>query len=277
MVRFYLFWVLINIFLPNSILGQTTSDAKYLPFSHAHNDYEKLRKPFFEAYRLGFQSIEVDVFPHKGKLIVSHISLTLPVSKSLEELYIKPISEYLATNAQKDKRAATILMVDIKRKPDIAFQRLISLVEAYPSVFRKWTGEDDSTGGIRLLLSGAVPTQLVIQDTSGYIAMDGRPTLVHDSRFSQIKMPRISVPYHSISHWGGIGPMPPKQEDALQRLIKEAHTSGRKIRLWGMPNSKKVWGKMIRMGVDWINVDKIVVYKNYISQQTISKPINKPF
>ena len=107
--------------------------------------------------------------------------------------------------------------------------------------------------------------------------MDGRPTLVHDSRFSQIKMPRISVPYHSISHWGGIGPMPPKQEDALQRLIKEAHTSGRKIRLWGMPNSKKVWGKMIRMGVDWINVDKIVVYKNYISQQTISKPINKPF
>ena len=248
---------------------------KTIPYSHAHNDYEKLRKPFFDAYQLGFQSIEVDVFPHKGELIVSHISATIPVSKGLEELYIKPIHEHLNKNTT--SRTATILMVDVKRSPNLAFDYLLALIHKYPTVFRKWTEPDDSTAGIRLLLSGAVPADQVLADSSGYFAMDGRPTLINDDRFTKTKMPRISLPYHSISHWNGVGTMPPKQESKFERLIKEAHTSGRTIRLWGMPNSKRVWDKMIRMGVDWINVDKIVVYKNYISQQPVSKPINKPF
>ena len=39
--------------------------------AHAHNDYEHER-PFFEAFQLGFGSIEADVYAVNGELLVGH-------------------------------------------------------------------------------------------------------------------------------------------------------------------------------------------------------------
>ncbi len=39
--------------------------------AHAHNDYEHER-PFFEAFQLGFGSIEADVYAVNGQLLVGH-------------------------------------------------------------------------------------------------------------------------------------------------------------------------------------------------------------
>ena len=69
-----------------------------LPSGHSHNDYTRSR-PLYEALEQGFLSLEIDVFLHKNRLVVSHVPLGLGFKKDLETLYLKPLQEIVAKNA----------------------------------------------------------------------------------------------------------------------------------------------------------------------------------
>ena len=54
--------------------------------AHAHNDYEH-EKPFYEAFSLGFGSIESEVYAVNGQLLVAHDVKDLKASRTLQKLY----------------------------------------------------------------------------------------------------------------------------------------------------------------------------------------------
>jgi alkaline phosphatase len=62
--------------------------------AHAHNDYEH-EKPFYEAFSLGFGSIESDVYAVNGQLLVAHDVKDLKASRTLQNLYLEPIIQVL--------------------------------------------------------------------------------------------------------------------------------------------------------------------------------------
>ena len=53
---------------------------------HSHNDYER-KRPFFEAYELRADQIEVDIFLIGDSLIVAHSKKQIHTSKTLHKLY----------------------------------------------------------------------------------------------------------------------------------------------------------------------------------------------
>lgn len=61
--------------------------------AHSHNDYEQ-KNPFHEAYNEQFGSIEADVHLVDGKLLVGHDNKDLGPSRTLENLYLIPLSQY---------------------------------------------------------------------------------------------------------------------------------------------------------------------------------------
>jgi alkaline phosphatase len=67
--------------------------------AHAHNDYEHER-PFFEAFQLGFGSIEADVYAVNGELLVGHERSQLSLNRNLKDLYIDPIIRVLKANKE---------------------------------------------------------------------------------------------------------------------------------------------------------------------------------
>lgn len=78
--------------------------------AHSHNDYEK-KNPFHEAYNEKFGSIEADVHLVNGKLLVGHDSKDLDASKTLELLYLSPLSQY------NDKKGSYNCSSTSKQKP----------------------------------------------------------------------------------------------------------------------------------------------------------------
>src|SRR6185436_16173073 len=67
-----------------------TANAQVAIF--AHNDYVK-PNPFFKAYELKAAYIESDVFLENGKLLVAHTKKEIDPSKTLESMYLDPLSE----------------------------------------------------------------------------------------------------------------------------------------------------------------------------------------
>src|SRR4051812_44964964 len=61
-----------------------------LPRAHAHNDYEHTH-PLTDALDRGFGSVEADVYPIDGDLLVAHDFKNVKKDRTLESLYLAPL------------------------------------------------------------------------------------------------------------------------------------------------------------------------------------------
>src|SRR3954468_10159458 len=68
-----------------------------LPNAHAHNDYLHSR-PLFDALDHGFTSVEADVFPVNGELLVAHVHSAAKPERTLDKLYLAPLAERIEHN-----------------------------------------------------------------------------------------------------------------------------------------------------------------------------------
>ena len=59
---------------------------------HSHNDYAQ-KHPFYTAWENHFDSIEVDVFPVNGKLLVGHNDKELNPDRTIQSLYLNQMSK----------------------------------------------------------------------------------------------------------------------------------------------------------------------------------------
>jgi hypothetical protein len=235
---------------------------KALPFVHAHNDYEKIfRKDFKSAVKAGCTSIEIDVFPRKGRLKIAHIPLFLNFRRDLEQRYLLPLRNYIAKNGHlySDPNAKLILMVDVKRNAAEAYAQLKSLGEKYCDLLTiRYAGSDSvKQGPIEILVSGSKPYDELLRDSVRYMQIDGGFGNIGDPKFNSDLVPRVSSSYGGHFEWRGRGEISEKELAFLRDLVKRAHNDGRQVRFWAMPNRLKVWELMRREGVDWLNVDRI--------------------
>ena len=247
------------LILSSSVLAQR---PKALAFAHAHNDYEKIfRKDFKAAVEAGCISIEIDVFPRKGRLKIAHIPLFLNLRRDLEQRYLKPLSEYLSQNGHiySDPVQKLILMIDVKRNAAEAYRLLKTLGEKYTDLVTIRYKDSDfiKEGPLELLVSGSKPYDELLKDSIRYMQIDGGFGNIGDSKFNSDLVPRVSSSYGGHFRWRGRGEMPEKELASLRDLLKRAHADGRQVRFWAMPNRLKVWELMCGEGVDWLNVDRI--------------------
>src|SRR4051794_7241519 len=73
-------------------------EVKPLLNAHAHNDYAHPR-PLFDALDQGFTSVEADVFPVDGELLVGHNRRDLKPDRTLETLYLAPLADRVEKNS----------------------------------------------------------------------------------------------------------------------------------------------------------------------------------
>src|ERR1700761_2393448 len=101
----------------------------------AHNDYRH-KHPLYDALDNGFTNIEADIFLKDNKLIVAHVFPYFKGKRTLETLYLKPLSERIAANNGKvytNYNTPVILMIDIKTDANKTYEALKPLLDKYRS------------------------------------------------------------------------------------------------------------------------------------------------
>src|SRR5688500_869779 len=115
---------------------------------HAHNDYLNPR-PFTTAYENRFGSIEVDVFPVNGILMVAHDKHKIDSARTIEQLYLRPLKEKLETDSDLILR----MLIDIKEDYKESLRILVD--DLHP--FLKDLSKPGVPGKITILISGRRP------------------------------------------------------------------------------------------------------------------------
>jgi hypothetical protein len=255
--------------------------------AHSHNDYHQA-DPLRSALRHGLKSIEVDVFPRQRELWVGHTAFELTASRTIDNLYIKPLLSLIKTpgrtvsnfknspfpqsrgvpqlqmsNLPHYKRQqhlmnreanAISLLVDFKGDAE----KSVALLREALAPLRPYLSTVDKNGRfqqgkVTVLVSGNRPRDESLRDEQSgerFLFVDGRARDLH-TKSDTLLVPMVSIPWRNLHLARLMG----RGEQYMHQLVGRAHAQGKVLRVWGAPNREDLWRLMVRSKVDLLSID----------------------
>ena len=237
-----------NVFLVSVSINLFSQKVKYtVANGHAHNDYEH-PIPFYTAFNAGFGSIEADVFPVNGVLLVAHSKKELQPQRTLKDLYLIPLLKTLLLNTTRRLN----LLVDIKENYKVALALLIQELEP----LKQYLSIPQQGMPLTIVISGNRPPPVEYKNYPPYIFFDNDLKLPHTpGEWERVAL--VSLPFNKISGWKGEGDIDRKDKKRLRHTIDSVHSAGKPIRFWAAPDTEASWKLQIKLHADSIGTDKI--------------------
>ncbi len=222
------------------------------PFTHSHNDYEH-EHPFYDAFKLGYASIEADIYLKDGGIYVSHDYKDITPERTFKSLYLDPILKIaLKKGGFKYKNGQNLqLLIDLKTGGE-TLRALETLLKPYRNLF----DVAQNPKAIRLIISGSMPAPEKFADYDAIFFFDGRQNINYPDETIK-RVPLVSIGFASFGKWDGIAPL---QDETLQKMksfVAQFHSKGQQIRIWGMPNSVLSYQVQKEIGADFIGTDDL--------------------
>jgi len=244
--------------------AQNPEQPEPLSRAHAHNDYDHAR-PLLDALDHGFCSIEADIYLVEGKLLVAHNRNKVDANKSLQSLYLEPLRQRAKQNNGSiyQKRALVYLLIDFKSEAESTYRVLRDVLRDYADILTRFDHQKTVTNAVTVIISGNRPRQMMESEPVRYAACDG---LIKDldPSISVHLVPWISENWQSHFKWRGTGAFPDVERKKLLDILDKAHSQGRMVRFWSIPNRPEFWEEIYVAGVDLINADDLSGLKSFL-------------
>ena len=249
------FLILINFYFQ--------AKTQYSTFNaHSHNDYAN-NPPFRLACNNHFGSIEADIWAVKSELFVAHYEREIKPERTLDSLYIQPIVRMFRENngkAWKEITGTFQLLIDLKTPVEPTLSLLSEKLKLYPDVFDPEINENS----VRIVITGNRPDPSEFGNYPEFIFFDGLLNIKYNSD-QLARVPMFSENFKNISSWNGTGEITGKEKSRLENTIDSVHSLNKKIRFWNSPDNPHAWNTFLRMGIDYINTDKIIKLAEYLN------------
>ena len=243
--------------------------------AHAHNDYEHAR-PLYDALDHGFTSVEADIWPVNGDLLVAHDEADLRPERTLRALYLDPLAERVRANHGKVYRGKPVefqLLVDIKTQGALTYLMLDSTLRDpdYAFMFTRYTDGKVRRGAVTVVVSGDRPRSLMAGQRDRLAFYDGR--IVDQTDLGPgddaTLTPLVSENWTRVFTWAGVGAMPPAERARLLDIVAVAHQADQRVRFWATPDlpgpaRDAVWHELLEAGVDHINTDDLAGLESFL-------------
>jgi len=235
-----------------------------LVHAHAHNDYEH-KRPLFDALDRGFCSVEADVYPVNGQLLVAHVRSSVKPERTLQALYLDPLRERVQKNGGHVYPAGPqfTLLVELKSDWQTSYPVLRELLKSYAGMLTTFRPGATQTNAIIVIITGHRSKDMFAGESIRYAALDGDLADLESGASADL-IPWISSNWRQNFRWRGSDTMPEADKLKLKAIVAKAHQQGRRVRFWGAPDQPVFWGEMLANGVDLINTDDLEGAKRFL-------------
>ncbi|MCD8740408.1 phosphatidylinositol-specific phospholipase C/glycerophosphodiester phosphodiesterase family protein [Mucilaginibacter roseus] len=254
------------------ICGPLLARAQNAPLQNgfAHNDYWH-KRPLFDALDNGYTHIEADIFYINGEMVVAHFFPFFQGKRTLENLYLKPLSERIKRqgNIFEGYDTPITLMIDIKTGAEDTYQALKPLLKKYSSILSSYENGRVHQRQVTIVLSGNKPYRYIKNEKQRLAFIDEDLRDVGKDKCDANVYQMASCKYSSLLNWDGNGTMPEKERKLLCSYVTKAHSMGKKVRLWASPEKESVWKQLLGCGVDLINTDELATLRKFLVSNTL--------
>jgi hypothetical protein len=250
-----------------SAVGLAADGAvKPLQQAHAHNDYEHER-PLFDALACGFCSVEADVWLVGNELLVGHDRKDLKAGRTLESLYLKPLTERVRANNGRvfAEGPAFYLLIDVKSEAEGTYAKLHSVLEKYGEIMTSYSAGQRHVRAVTAILSGNRAFESVAKQAVRYVAIDGRPENLDTNPPADL-YPWISANWSLMFKAEPDGSLGQAERERLRAFVNRAHEQGRQVRFWATPEKEPLWRELRGARVDFINTDKLSELQRFLAE-----------
>ena len=177
---------------------------------------------------------------------------------TLTALYLQPIIALFAKHKgtiSSDTSYSPILMIDIKKNGEAVLAVLQQQLEKFPSVFDRSV----NVKAVQIVISGDRGPITHWKNYPSSILFDGRPTENYDSATLE-KVAFISDAYTNYIKPADL------TDNRIQELAAIIHSKGKLLRLWAAPDHPASWNRLLKLGVDIINTDRIAECRQHFLQ-----------
>lgn len=218
---------------------------------HAHNDYGK-KRPLYEALKYDCHSIEVDIFLHRGRLVVSHVPLWLDFKPDLEALYLRPLKKLWEQDFFSHYPARPLrLMMDMKNASRPAVDSLRALLLRYSFLFL------GSQAPARIILSGGARRSLIKPgDTILWGLDDGVKALWEKAQAPDAFTAQASMAWPAFKKRYLKARSAHQQDSLVKQLTDWFRERSIPLRLYAAGNNPRQWKRLADWGFSVINVDR---------------------
>lgn len=236
-----------------------------IPLGHSHNDYLQ-KRPLWDALQNGFTSIEIDIYTAAdSSLRVSHLPLALQSKPTLDELYLRPLKQWIDQNRGRvfaDTDLVLTLMIDLKGNGAVTYPLLKKALLPYRDYLTRYRQRALYPGPLRILLSGNRPVDLLAADPEQWFSLDA--PLGADYTGKTVRIDRESAPYASHFKKRGNGTLSPEELEKLRTYVKRTTERGHELRFWAAGNNPKRWQTLAQAGVTTLNADKLELFRAWV-------------
>lgn len=224
---------------------------------HSHNDYEQ-KEPFYAAYNLGFDSIEADLYIKNGKLYVAHDWKNIDRKRTFKNLYWKPLMAKIKANkgyAYPDKKELYLLL-DLKKDG----KQILAVLDKLFKHHRK------DLKHVHITISGDMPKPEEFEQYDKLMFFDGR----RNTQYSEKAYERVDMVSASFldfgKYWPGKQEMPEETYQNIRAFVMANHAKGKRVRIWGTPNTTLAFETLKKLEVDFIGTDDLDLLKKFIDK-----------
>jgi glycerophosphoryl diester phosphodiesterase len=239
------FFLLIWVFFSTNLSAQII---------HSHNDYEQ-KQPFFAAYNLGFDSIEADLYLKDGELYVAHDWKNVSAERTLKSLYIEPLLAKIKENngfPYPNKKPLQLLL-DLKREGKEILKVLYTQLKPYEKELRH----------VKIAISGDMPAPDEFQNYDKIFFFDGRKNLTYPKK-SYKRVALVSASFLDFGkYWAGKEAINDETFQKIGTFVEEMHKKGKKVRIWGTPNTTLGFETLQKLKVDIIGTDDLELLAHF--------------
>lgn len=243
-----------------------------IPLGHSHNDYLQ-KRPLWDALQNGFSSIEIDIYTAPdSSLRVSHLPFSLKAKPTLDELYLRPLKEWIDRNGghvYPDTGLVLALMIDLKGDGAVTYPLLKKALLPYRDYITRYRQRAVYLGPLRLLLTGSKPVDLLGAETEQWFSLDG--SLGTDYTGKNVRIGRESAPYAAHFKKRGNGTLTAEEREKLQKFVQRTTERGRELRFWAAGNNPKRWQALAQAGVTVLNADKLPLFRQWVLEYEKNK------
>jgi hypothetical protein len=250
------------------------ADPLPLRQAHAHNDYEH-RRPLLDALDHGFCSVEADVWLVNGQLLVAHDLEDAKPERTLEKLYLDPLSKRTEQNGGRIFRGgpSLTLLIDVKSDATNTYVALRKVLGRHRRMLTEFRPETTETNAVTVILSGNRARGMMAREPVRLAAYDGRLADL-ESGDSPHLIPLISDNWTAHFRWRAgpeEGPLAETERLKLRQIVKRVHQQGRRVRFWAAPDSMVSWQELLRADVDLINTDNLGGLRTFLGSSMPAK------